>query len=270
MRLLSVFFFGIICLQIGVFAELNPSSCAVIRTATSLTTIVPELVQLAMRYYRVSASSSSPSVQHHRQKRFVVNENMAKAGSSPKGSMLEQMVANAFKDVNYTKVALLILHNNETMVQIRQNVDGDTIIRTALSKIDYEKLGNSLWYAAEAEFDLEYLTSSFINITYLDIIHGEIITKGNLPDWLIKSIHPDLNVQIVQQMFETLKNMTRKYMTIMSSSESLDDYLFNMTHQQVLTPLGNIIERIKNENPTTLDQLIEIILNNVNKVVMVR
>jgi len=272
MRLLSVFFFCIIGLQVGVFAELSLSQCAVLRTATSLTTIAPELAQLAMRYYRVSSSSSSSSTtdQHQRQKRFLFNENIPKDGTVVKGSVLEQMVANAFKDVNFTKVALLIVHNNESMARIRQNVDGEAIIRAAMREIDYEKLGSDLWYAAEAEFDLEYLISSFINMTHLDLIHGELLTTGNLPESLIKSIHPDLNVQTVQRMFELLKNSTRKFIATMNSSERLDDYLFNTIQQKALTPLGDIVQRVKNEKPTTLDRLVEIILDNVDKVVKVK
>jgi hypothetical protein len=266
MRLLSVFFFYIMGLQVSVFAELSSSSCSLLRTATSITKIVPEIVQLAMRYYRVS---SSPE-QHHRQKRFLFTETTSKGSVGVKASVLDQMVANAFKDVNFTKVALLILNNNETMAKIRQNVNGDAIIRAAMREIDYEKLGSGLWYAAEAEFDLEYVIASVINITHLDIIHEELITNGTLPDWLIKSIHPDLNVQTVQRMFDSLKNFTHVFVAIMNSSERLDDYLFNVTQNQALTPLGNIIRRVKNENPTTLDQLVEIILDDVNKVVMVR
>jgi hypothetical protein len=272
MRLLSVFFFCIIGLQIGVFAELSLSQCAVLRTATSLTTIAPELAQLAMRYYRVSSSSSSssPTDQHQRQKRFLFNENVLKDATVAKGSVFEQMVANAFKDVNFTKVALLIVHNNESMARIRQNVNGEAIIRAAMREIDYEKLGSDLWYAAETEFDLEYLISSIINITHLDLIHEQLLTTGNLPDWLIKNIHSDLNVQTVQRMFELLKNSTRKFITIMSSSERLDDYLFNIIQQKAVKPLGDIVQKVKNEKPTTLDQLIEIILDNVDKVVKVK
>jgi hypothetical protein len=265
MSLLSVVFFCIIGLKIGVFAELSPASCSLLRTASSVATIVPEIAQLTMRYYR--SSSSSPPDQHHRQKRFIYT---SKDTSTVKGSVLEQMVANAFKDVNFTKVALLIIHNNETMTKIQQNVDGDTIIRAAMRKIDYEKLGTSLYYGAEANFDLEHFISSIINVTHMDLIHEELLTNGTVPDWLIKTIHPDLNVQTVHQIFEKVKNFTRNFVTIMSSTERFDDYLFNTIQQKILTPLGTIIQKVKNENPTTLDQLVEIILNNVNKVVTVK
>jgi hypothetical protein len=261
-----VFFFCLIGLQIGVVAELDASSCSLLRTAASLTNIVPEMAQLAMRYYRVSSSSD----QHHRQKRFLFTETPSKNGSAPKASVLEQMMANAFKDVNFTRVALLILNNNETMAKIRQNIDGDVILRTAMREIDYEKLGSSLWYNAEAEFDLEYLISSIINITHIDLIHEEVIINGTLPDWLIKSLHPDINVKTVQRMFNSLKNFTRQFETITNSSEQLENYLFNLIQQHTLTPLSKIIQKVKNENPTTLDELVEIILDNVNKVVMVK
>jgi hypothetical protein len=268
MHLLLIFFFCIIGLQIGVFAELTLSQCAVLRTATSLTTIAPELAQLAMRYYRVSSSPSTE--QHNRQKRFIFNEITPKDATVVKGSVLEQMVANAFKDVNYTKVALLVVHNNESMARIRQNVNGEAIVRAAMRGIDYEKLGGDLWYAAEAEFDLEYFISTIINMTHLDLIHEQLLTTGNLPDWLIKNIHPDLNVQTVQRIFELMKNYTRKFITIMNSQENLDNYLFNTIQQQALTPLGDIIQRINNEKPTTLDRLVEIILDNVDKIVKVK
>jgi hypothetical protein len=268
MRLLFAVFFGFICLQIHVFAELSSSSCSLLRTATSISTIIPEMARLAMRYYRASSSSDD---QHHREKRFLFNENTSKDNSgAAKGSVLEQMVANQFKDVNYTKVALLILHNNETMAKIRQNVDGDVIIRGIMREIDYEKLGSTLWYAAEAEFDLQRFIASVINITYADIVYEEFVTKGTLPDWLIKSIHPDVNVQTVHRMFARVENFTHEFVRIMNSSKQLDDYLLNIIQQQALTPLGNIIQRIKVEKPTTLDRLTEIILDDVNKVVNVR
>ncbi|CAF0785331.1 unnamed protein product [Rotaria sp. Silwood1] len=258
------------CLQISVFAELSPSSCSFIRTATSISTIVPEIAQIAMRYYRASSSSSD---QHHRQKRFLFVGNNAPKDTSTsgvKGSVLEQVMVNAFKDVNFTNVALLILNNNETMNKIRRNTNGKAIVHTAMRSIDYEKLGSSIWHAVESEFDLEYLFSNLINITHIDMIHKELLNKGTLPDWLIKSIHPDINVQAVHRMFEDIKNFTRKFIIIMNSSESLDDYLFNMVQQQVLTPLEKVIQKLKDEKPTTLDQLVEIILNNANKIIMER
>ncbi len=254
----------------NVFAELSSSSCSLLRTATSITTIIPEIAQIAMRYYRISSSSSSG--QHHRQKRFLFGANPSKDAdaAAPKGSVFEQMVASAFKDVNFTRVALLILNNNETMAKIRQNVDTDAIIRAAMHEIDYEKLGNSLWYSAEAEFDLEYIMASIVNITHIDLIHDEIIANGTLPAWLIKSLHPDLNVQTTQQMFNSLKNYILKFGTILNSSQNLEGYLFNIIEKHILTPLGKISQRIKTENPTTLDHLVEIILDNINKVVMVQ
>jgi hypothetical protein len=267
MRLLLLFFSCIICLQSGTFAELSSSSCSVLRTASSISTIVPEFAQLAMRYYRVS---SYPD-EHHRQKRFLFNENQPKDGNSVvKGSVLEQMAANAFKDVNFTKVALLILNNNETMSKIRQNVDGKAIVHAIMRDIDYEKLGHSLWHSAETEFDLEYFISSFINITHMDVLHEELITNGTLPDWFIKSIHPDLNTENIHRMFLSLKNISEKFIKTMNSSERLDDYLFNLIQKQGLIPVGNIIQKIKDDKPTTLDQLIEIILNNINKIFMVK
>ncbi|UJR33439.1 hypothetical protein I4U23_020884 [Adineta vaga] len=267
MRLVSIFFFCIICLQLKVNAELSPSSCSLLRTATSITTIVPEIAQLAMRYYRVSSPSSNS--EHHRQKRFLFTDNPSRDSSgNSKGSVLEQMVASAFKDVNYTKVALIILQNNDSVSKIRQNIDGETIVRTAMRNVDYEKLGRSLWHAAETEFDLEYIISSFINVTQIDTIHNEIVTTGVLPDWLIKRIHPDLNVRTVDHIFESLKNISQKFLIIMNSSDNLDQYLYQTVQQQALKPMEHIIRRIRTEQPTTLDQLVEIILDNVNKVVM--
>ncbi|CAF1298115.1 unnamed protein product [Adineta ricciae] len=265
MRLLSIVILCIVCVQTKVSGELSPSACSLLRTATSISTIVPEIAQLAMRYYHVSSSQS----EHHRQKRFLFGDNLNRdSAGNPKGSVLEQMVASAFKDVNYTKVALLILHNNESMSRIRQNIDGEVILRTALHNVDYEKLGRSLWHAVEAEFDLEYIVSSFINVTQLDTIHNEVVTTGVLPDWVVKRIHPDLNAQTVDRIFGQLKNISQKFLTIMNSSNSLDHYLYETIRQQGLVPMENILQRIKVEQPTTLDQLVEIILNNVNKVVM--
>ncbi|CAF3550476.1 unnamed protein product [Rotaria sordida] len=269
---LLIFFSFIICLQIGVFAALSPGSCSLIRTATSITKIVPEIAKIAMRYYRISSSSSSSfSSEHHRQKRFLFAGSDGSKDSSTsniKGSVLEQVMANAFKDVNYTAVALLILNNNETMNKIRRNTDGKAIIHAAMRNIDYEKLGSSIWYATDREFDLEYFISTIVNITHIDIIYEELINNGTLSDSLIKSIHPDLNVQVVNRMLEEIKNFTHKFLTIMNSSERLDDYLFNLIQQQVLIPLGKIIQKIKDEKPITLDKLAEIILNDVNKVIM--
>ena len=266
MHFISVAFFTLIGLQIGVLAELDASSCSLLRTAASLTNIIPEMAQLAMRYYRASSSAVE---QHHRQKRFLFAEN-GKDGTAPKGSVLEQMVATAFKDVNFTRVALLILNNNETMAKIRQNVDGDAILRAAMREIDYEKLGSSLWYGAEEEFDLEYLISSFVNFTHIDAIYEQVVINGTLTDSLIKSIHPDLNVQAVQRMFNSLKNTTHRFSSILNSSEQLEQYLYNVTQQHILTPMSKILQQVKSENPATLDDLVEIILGGANKIVMVK
>ena len=269
MRSLFVFLLSVASFQTGARAELSSSACSVLRTATSIATITPELAQLAMRYYSSSSASSVSIEPRHRVKRFLFGENPSKDGG-PKASVLEQMVATAFKDVNFTRVALLMLQNNETMNKLRQNVDGQAIIRALMREVDYDKLGRSLWYAAEADFDLEHFASSVINVTHLDVIHDELIVNGTVPEWLIKNIHPELDVQTVNRMFYTLKNLTYKFVDIMTSSERLDDYLFNMIQQQALTPIGNIIQRVKDEKPETLDQLVEVILSNVNKVINVR
>jgi hypothetical protein len=71
-------------------------------------------------------------------------------------------------------------------------------------------------------------------------------------------------------MFNSLKNFTLQFATITDSSEGLEDYLFNLVQQHALTPLTKIIQKVKNENPITLDHLVEIILDDVNKVVMVK
>jgi len=269
MRLLSVIFSCVILFQINVLGELSSSSCALLRTANSLTTIVPEIAQLAMRYYRASSSMSN---QHHRQKRFLFNDNMGKnsSSSSMRGSVVEQMIANAFRDVNFTNVAILILNNNETMNKIRKNIDSDAIIRIIMREVDYEKVASGLWSAAENEFDLEHCIASIINITNIDVIHDELLTNDTLPEWLLKSIHPDFNVEIMQKIFSTLKNVTNKFVQVLSRAERYDNYLFNMITQQALTPLNNIIQGVKEDKPKTFDQLIEIILNNVNRVAMVR
>jgi hypothetical protein len=268
MRSLFVFLLSIASFRAGARAELSSSACSVLRTATSIATMTPEFAQLAMRYYSSSSTASVSIEPPHRVKRFLFKENSSKDGV--KGSVLEQMVANAFKDVNFTRVALLMLQNNETMNKVRQNVDSDVIIRALMREVDYDKLGRSLWNAAEADFDLEHLMSSVINVTHLDAIHDELIVNGTVSEWLIKSIHPELEVATVNRLFYNLKNLTYKFVDIMTNSERMDDYLFNMIQQKALTPIGNIIQRVKDEKPETLDQLVEIILSNVNKVISVR
>jgi len=268
MRLLTIFFVCVILFQINVFAELSSSSCALLRTASSFTAIIPELTQLAMRYYRASLSFST---EHSRQKRFLFNENTAKDSSSGniKGSVVEQMIANAVRDVNFTNVAILILSNNETMNKIRKHVDSDAIIRLIMREINYEKLANGFWSVAGTEFDLEHFTASIINKTNIDIIHNELLTNGTLPEWLLKSIHPELNIIAVQRVFSTLKNVTEKFVEILSKSERFDNYLFNMITQQTLTPLNNILEGIKEKKPKNFTQLVGIIVDNLNRVATV-
>ena len=266
MRPISIICFCLIAVKISVVAELSPSACSVLRTAASITTIVPELAQMAMRYYQVV----SPSEVQHRQKRFILSGDTSKSGITTKASVFENMIASSFKDVNYTRVAHLILNNNETMAKIRQNVDVNAIVQAAMRQIDYEKLGSSLYYSAEAEFDLEYVVASIINITHIDLIYEGLITNGTLSASVIKSLHPDINVQTVQQLIGSIRNFIRQFGTIMNSTQSLEEYLFKIIQQYGLTPLGKMITEVKNGNPTTLDQLVEIVLDNLNKAVMVK
>jgi hypothetical protein len=268
MRLLTIFFVAIIVFQIDVFADLSTNSCALLRTTNSLTTIIPEIAKLALRYYR---ASSSFSAQHSRPKRFLFDEKISKDGSSGniKGSVVEQMIANTIRDVNFTNIAILILNNNETLNKIRINIDTDAMIRTIIREIDYEKLLGGFLLAAEKEFDLEHFVESLINKTHIGIIHDEILVNGTLPEWLLKNIHPELNVQMVQQIFLTLKNVTEKFVKRLSKSERFDNYLFNMITQQALTPLNNIIQEVKEKKPKTFEKLIDIIVNNVNRVATV-
>src|SRR5690348_4937860 len=130
MRLLSTFVVCMVLFSIDVQAELSPRSCAILRTANSFTKIIPEIAQLAMRYYRASSTSTS----HHRQKRFLFGDNIPRNGSSStsKATVPEQMLANAVRDVNFTNVAILILNNNETMTKLRNHVDSDAILRIIL------------------------------------------------------------------------------------------------------------------------------------------
>ncbi|CAF1163337.1 unnamed protein product [Adineta steineri] len=267
MYLLSIFFSCIILYQTNVFAELSSSSCTLLRTANSLTTIVPEIAQLAMRFYRASSLISN---QHHRQKRFLSNGNIGKSSHSGnvKGTVVEQIMANTFRDVNFTNVAILMLNNNETMNKLRQNIDNDAIIRIIMREINYEKLGKGLWSTFESKFNLEDFITNIINITQLDVIHHELLSNGTLPEWLLKNLNPNLNIQIIERIFLTLKNVTDKFVKVLSKSERYDNYLFNMITQQALTPLNNIIQEMKQDKPSTLDQLIEIIINNINRVTM--
>ncbi|CAF3411063.1 unnamed protein product [Rotaria socialis] len=261
----------IIWFQMGVLGELSPSSCSLLRTAASISNIVPEVVKIAMRYYRVS-SSTQLSAEHHRQKRFLFDDNVEKNSGldNIKASLLEQMATNAFKNVNFTAVAISLLNSNETVNKIRQNVQSDAIIRAAMRNIDYEKLGRSLWYAAEAEFNFEDLMRNIVNITRMNLVHEELRNNGTLPDWFIKSIHPNLNVQTVHRMLEEMKSLGHKFVTIMNSTKDLDDYLFNMVQENILTPMGKTIQKIKDEKPATLDQLVDIILYNANKIITER
>ena len=245
-------------------AELSAGSCSLLRTATSLTTMVPEFAQLAIRYY-----SSSVASHQHRAKRFLFNDQTSRDGAS-KGTVLDQMVANAFKDVNYTTVALLLFHNNESLAKLRQNINPDVIVRAVMREIDYEQFGQSLWYALEGEFNLERFIHSFLNITHLDIVHEEIVTNGTVPDWFVKSIHPELNVQAMNRMLASFKNFTAQAFSVMSSTEKLDEFLFKLVQDKLLKPFATVIQRVKQENPATLDQLVEIILSNLNRMIKVR
>lgn len=264
MRLLAILFSCIILFQINVFAELTSSSCALLRTGISLTTIVPEIAQLGMRYYSASTSQS-------RQKRFLRDTTPAKNGSTPniKGTVVEQMMANTIRDVNFTNVALLLLNNSDSLQKLRTHVDQDAILRLIVRGVDYEKLITGFMSAAESEFDLEHFIASILNKTRINAIHDEILTNGTLPEWFIKSIHPNLTAQTVKRIFSTLKNVSEKFVKVLSKSERFDNYLFNMLIQQALTPLSNILQNVKDEKPKTFDQLIKIIVNNVNKVAQV-
>lgn len=266
MRVFSILCFCLIGMKINVVAELSSSACSLLRTAASVTTIVPELIQMGMRYYHVA----SPAEVQHRQKRFILSENTPKNAGTTKASVFEQMIANSFKEVNYTRVAHLILSNNETMSKIRQHIDVNAIVEAAMRKIDYEKLGSSLYYSAEAEFDLEYMITSIINITHIDLIYEQLITNGTLSASLIKGLHPDINVQTVQQLINSVRSFIQRFGTITNSTQLLEEYLFNGIQQYALTPLGKMIQEVKSKNPTTLDQLVEIVLDNLNKVVMVK
>ena len=229
-----------------------------------LATMVPEFAQLAILYY-----SSSAANHQHRAKRFLFNDQTSRDGGS-KGTVLDQMVANAFKDVNYTKVALLLFHNNESLAKIRQNVNPDVIVRALMREIDYEQFGQSLWYALESEFNLERFIHSILNITHIDIIYEDIVTNGTVPDWFVKSIHPDVDTHAVNRMLASLKNFTGQAFSVMSSSAKLDEFLFKMVQDKLLKPFATVIQRVKQEKPATLDQLVEIILSNLNRVINVR
>lgn len=267
MRLISILVFCLIAMKIDVVAELTASACSLLRTTASMVTIVPEMLQIAMRYYHVA----TPAEVNRREKRFLFGDNaLNEPGVVVKASVFEQVVSNAFKDVNYTRVAQLIFNNNETMTKVRQNIDVNAIVRVAMRELDYEKLGSSLYYSAEAEFDLEYIVTSLLHITHLDLIYEELITNGTLSPALIKSLHPDINVQTVQKALDSAKNFLQQFGKTMNSTQNLEEYLFEKVQQYALTPLGKMVQEVKKENPTTLDQLVEIVLNNLNKAVMVR
>lgn len=262
MHLLTVLLSAFALFQINVFAELSVDSCDLLHTATSMSAIIPEVAQLAMRYYRASSFSSAG---HRRQKRFLPTGTF----TGPKGAVAEQMIANGIRDVNFTNIAILIFSNNETMAKVRKNVDTDLVVRTIMREIDYEKLIGGLWSAVEKEFDLEHFLDSIITRSRLDIIHDELFHNGTLPAWLVKNIHHNLTVQTVERILSTIRNVTHKFVQVLSKSERSDNYLFNLITQQAITPLDNIVQGVKNEKPKTFNQLIEIIVNNVNRVAMV-
>ncbi|CAF1084221.1 unnamed protein product [Adineta ricciae] len=266
MRGVAIIFVCMLLFQTDVFAQLSTSSCALLRTASSLTTIIPEVTQIAMRSYR--ASSSSQGSTHQRQKRFIKDEITGKSSTSGniRGTIVEQMIANTIRDVNFTNVAILIFNNNDTMNKLHQNIDMEAVMRMIIREIDYEKLGNGIMATIESELDLEHLVASIINVTQLDVIHEQFLANGTLPQRFLKHLHPDLNTQLVERIFSTLKNVTYRVVKVLSKSERYDNYLFNMITQQALTPLSNIIQGVKADKPKTFDQLVEIIVNNVNRV----
>lgn len=270
MRCISILTFILILFQADVFAQLSSSSCSLLRTADSLSGIVPEIAQLAMRFYR----ASSFSIEHHRQKRFLFNSNQRKNTSSSrndlKSTLIEQMISNSVQDINFTSIAIVLLNNNETANKIRQNIDNEAIIRVILQEIDYEKLGRGLKSAAEKDFDLEQFVVNIINITHMDIIHEELMTNGTLPEWLLKKIHPDLTNHEIHRTFSALKNITNQFVRAFSKSGRFDNFLYNMITQQALAPLSYIIQGVQESKPKTFNQLIEIIIDNFNKVAKVR
>lgn len=263
MYLLTGLFSALTLFQIHVFAELSVSSCDLLHTATSMTAIVPEVAQLAMRYYRASSFTSAGQ---RRQKRFLPTGTF----TGPKGAVAEQMIANGIRDVNFTNIAILIFTNNDTMAKVRKNVDTDLVVRTIMREIDYEKLLGGLWSAMEKDFDLEHFIDSIITRSRLNVIHDELFQNGTRPAWLVKNIHQNLTVQTVERILSTIRNVTHKFVQVLSKSERFDNYLFNLITQQAITPLENIVQGVKNDKPKTFSQLIDIIVNNVNRIATVR
>lgn len=262
MHLLTVLLSVLALFHREVLAELSVTSCDLLHTATSMSNVIPEVANLAMRYYH--ASSFSPAGRR-RQKRLVP------AGTfvGPKGSVAEQMIANAIRDVNFTNAAIMILNNNQTMNKIRNNVDTDVVVRMIMREINYEKLLGGLWSAAEKDFDLEHFVDSIIQRSRLDVIHDELFRNGTLPEWFVQSIHPNLTVQTVERILSTIRNATHQFVQVLSKSERFDNYLFNLITQQAITPLNNIVQGVKNDKPKTFPQLIDIIVSNINRVSMV-
>jgi hypothetical protein len=253
--------------QQNVRSELSSSSCSALRTMTSLAKIAPEMTQLAIRYYGLSATSDDNG--QHRVKRFLFDENPSKSGMTVKGTVVEQMVANTLKDVDFTKVALLILKNEDTMAKLRQNIDSDVIVRAIMHDIDYEVFGQQLWHAIQLEFNFEQFITNIINMTRMDSIHRELFSHGTLPEWLIKGIHPDFDVETIDRMVFTLRNLTEKFVRTMNDSQQFEAYLFKMIQTYILVPARPIIQRMKDNKPSTLDQLVELILSNINQVLTV-
>ena len=117
MSFLSICFVCVIYLQMGIFAELSLSSGSFLRTPTSITIIVPEVAQHIMRYYcTLSLSQNDDDAKHHCQKCFLFSENASRGSSSSsiKESILEKVPENTSENVDATKIAILVINNNET------------------------------------------------------------------------------------------------------------------------------------------------------------
>lgn len=248
-----------IFLSSDAFTELSPHSCSLLRNIGSLTRIVPELSELAMRFYRPTTTTNQ------RVKRSTKEQNQ-----QIKGTMIEQLIANTIRDVNFTNVALLILSSNETKSKIERNVDFDLIIRSFIRSLDHEKLSHAMLKSVQSNFDLEHLIESSINHTQMSAIHDQLLHGEQLPEWLLTSIHPNLTNSVVRRMKSTIQNLTEKFIKIFSKFERVDSFMFNILMQQTLIPMNHVVERVKERKPKNFDQLLETMINTTKQILTVR
>ena len=181
--------------------------------------------------------------------------------------MIEQVIANTIRDVNFTSVVLLMLENNETMNKIQENVDIDAVIRTIVRGIDQEKLAIGFFNAASKEFDLEYFVANLINRTNLEKLHDDLLINGTLPEGLLKTFHPDLNQRVFQRFISTIKNFTTKLFLTIRKNEQQQNFFFKILLDKSLSSMKNFVDKLQRSNAKTFDEFFESFANKTNDLI---